>query len=148
MRKVLFLTILATLLWSYEAGDRLDSETAQKLQLQQDKTYIIDFFASWCISCKHELPLVNKLSQKLNSQKVEVIGVDVDEDINKAQQFQKELGLHFKVINDPEGEIIRVFDPVGMPAIYIVRAGKIKTMILGAKDNIDQMIEAALNGEP
>ena len=75
------------------------------------------------------------------------MGVDVDENLNQAKAFQQELGLTFSVVNDPKGEVIKHFDPVGMPAVYIVKNAKVTHMILGAKDHIDRLILAALDDE-
>ena len=140
MYKMILFLILSTTLWSYQNGDKVDSDIAHRLHLDADKVYVIDFFASWCISCQHELPLIQTLSQILDQKKVKVLGIDVDEDIQKANAFQKEMKLTFTVFDDPKGEIIKHFDPVGMPAIYLVKEGKVVSMILGAKDDIDKII--------
>jgi len=139
-RICLSLLVGVSFAWSYQVGDKIDEEIMKKLQLQKEKTYVIDFFASWCASCKKELPLIEKLSQK----GVTVVGVDVDEDVAKGKAFQKELGLGFSVVDDPKGEIISRFDPVGMPAVYIVKKGKVVDLVLGAKDNIDELLLAKL----
>ncbi len=142
MRFIITLVMLSSLLFAYQKGDSLDQKVVQKLELQPNKIYIVDFFASWCASCKKELPLISKLSNRIDKNSVEIIGIDVDEDINKAKSFQKEMQLSFKVINDPKSDIIKLFDPVGMPAIYIVKNGKVVNLLLGAKDDIDKLLEA------
>ena len=147
MFKIFTILVFASSLWAYQPGDAVAPEVGQKLGLQRDKTYVIDFFASWCISCKHELPLIEKLSRILRTKNIEVVGVDVDENLNQAKAFQQELGLTFFVVNDPKGEVIKHFDPVGMPAVYIVKNAKVTHMILGAKDHIDRLIMAALDDE-
>ena len=144
MFQILTILSLVSSLWAYQPGDTVSPKVMQELGLQQDKSYIIDFFASWCISCKHELPLIEKLSRTLHTQNIEVVGVDVDENVQQAKAFQQELGLTFPVVNDPQGGIIKHFDPVGMPAVYIVKNAKVTHMILGAKDHIDRLILSAL----
>ncbi len=147
MFKIFTILAFVSSLWAYQPGDVVSPEVGQKLGLQSDKTYVIDFFASWCISCKHELPMIEKLSRALHTKNIEVIGVDVDENLQQAKVFQQELGLTFSVVNDPKGEVIKHFDPVGMPAVYIVKRAKVTHMILGAKDHIDRLIMAALKEE-
>lgn len=147
MYKIFTILAFVSSLWAYQSGDTVAPEVGKKLGLQSNKTYVIDFFASWCISCKHELPLIEKLSRTLRTKNIEVIGVDVDENLQQAKAFQQELGLTFPVVNDPKGEVIKRFDPVGMPAVYIVKNAKVTHMILGAKDHIDQLILAALKEE-
>ncbi len=144
MRFIAILIMLNSILFAYQKGDSLDQEISQKLNLQPKKIYIIDFFASWCASCKKELPLISKLSDKLDQSSVEIIGIDVDEDVKKGEAFQKEMQLSFRVINDSQSNIIKVFNPVGMPAIYIIKEGRVANLLLGAKDNIDELIKSDL----
>lgn len=148
MRLILFL-LLPLIAFGYRAGDSIDDGIQKQLQLEKNKIYIVDFFASWCDSCKKEIPLVSKLNKMIDVQKVEIIGIDVDEDVKKADAFQKELKnagtLSFKVINDPKGNIIKHFDPIAMPAIFIIQDHKIKTILIGAKNDIDKVILDAIS---
>ena len=150
-----FLSVLVmgtTLLFGYQKGDVVSPEVAQKIGLTEEKIYVIDFFASWCDSCKREMPTLSRFSDASSREKIEVIGIDVDQDPQKAAAFQKEMkeadALTFRVINDPKGEIIRHFDPVGMPALYVIRDGKVTAVILGAKDHIDKILHQAVKEAP
>ena len=143
--KIITLTLLfCTLLFSYQKGDTITQEMQGTLGMQKDKIYIVDFFASWCNSCEKEIPYISKVEQKIDSTKVEIIGVDVDKDINKAKAFQSELksknALTFRVINDPQNKIIKEFKPIGMPALFYVQNAKVLKIIYGAVDNIDEVI--------
>ena len=141
MKKAVFFIFFGiTLLFGFQKGELISDNLAKKLQLQQDKTYIIDFFASWCVSCKIELPKLNKLNGELSAH-TKIIGIDVDEKLDDAKSFQKELHINFPVINDTKQEIIKVFNPVGVPAIYVIRDKKVIDKIIGAKDDIDKLLE-------
>ncbi len=138
MKKALFLLIGAVLLFGFQPGDRLDDETMRALGIRDKGVYVIDFFASWCHSCEKELPLLNTLKN------ARIIGVDVDENVEDGRRFVKELGLGFDVIEDPEGAIVSRFDPAGIPAIYIIKDGKVAGTIIGARPDIDRAIASAL----
>jgi len=150
MRTFALLLLTITLLSAYQKGDRLDQDIIQKLQLKKEKIYIVDFFASWCKSCKREMPDIAKLDRSLPHAKVEIIGIDVDEDTACAKRFQQSLkkagNLPFRVINDPKGEIIGRFDPVGTPAIYIIKNHTVMEMEIGAKNHIDTLIKQHIEG--
>ena len=141
---VVLLVTTFSLLFAYQKGENISSPIAQKLGLQKDKIYVIDFFASWCSSCKRELPYISSFAQSQAGKNVEVIGIDVDENVHEGKAFQQMLkaknALNFKVVNDPHSEIIKRFDPIGMPAIYIVKNAKVQELILGAKDSIDTLL--------
>ena len=140
LKKILYTLCFSTIsLFSLESGDMLPSSLGDKLVLEKDKIYIIDFFASWCKSCEKELPLMMNLNTKIDSN-TEIIGIDVDEDISKGKAFQESLKLNFKVIDDSKNELIKIFDPAGMPAVFIVKNSKIIATVIGAKDDIDSYI--------
>jgi thiol-disulfide isomerase/thioredoxin len=111
-----------------------------KIDNNQNKLYIIDFFASWCGSCKKELPLISKINKTINKNQVEIIGIDVDKNVKSGIKFQKKLNLDFRIINDPQGNVISVFNPIGMPTIYYVKNNKIIKIIPGAIKDIDEQI--------
>jgi peroxiredoxin len=86
------------------------------------------------------MPLLIKASQEMDKSKFELIGVDVDEKLAKSEAFQKELNISFRVVNDPKNKIIKAFDPLGMPSLYVIKEGKVVDFLFGAKDNIDKLI--------
>jgi thiol-disulfide isomerase/thioredoxin len=141
---------MTTLLLGYQKGDAVSKDIVEKLGLKKEKIYVVDFFASWCGSCKKEMPHLSQASERANKRKIEFIGIDVDEDIAKGKSFQKELRedkkLTFKVIDDPKNEIIKEFDPIGMPALFFIKDLKVADALLGATDDIDKKIENILKG--
>ena len=149
--KIFITTILVlTNLLAYQKGDEIDQNMASHLGLKGDKVYVVDFFASWCGSCKKEIPLISKANLKIDQDKVEIIGIDVDKDADKGIKFQtmlkEENKLNFRVINDPQNLVIREFNPVGMPTLYYIKNRKVMHIITGAVDNIDSQILADLKG--
>lgn len=136
---------LTSNLFAYNVGDTIDDKTAKALNIESGVA-VIDFFASWCISCKKELPLMQKMSVDLANSGIKIVGVDTDENINDGLAFQKELGLKFFVFNDTKEEVVSKFEPVGMPAIYYVKDKKVVKTLFGAVDNIDKVILNDLKG--
>lgn len=148
MRPIIFILFLSSLLLGYEKGDTLSLEIQDRLGIQEEKIYVIDFFASWCDSCEKEIPYISEVHQKIDQDRVEIIGIDVDKKMENALAFQKELiakeALTFRVINDPENEIIKEFKPIGMPALFYIQDKKVVEVIYGAVDDIDKIIIADL----
>ena len=143
MYKKLIVSLLlsSSLLATYNVGDKLDSKIVDKLGLKSDKVYVIDFFAAWCISCKIELPLISRLNNDIDKNKYEIIGVNVDEDLNEGKAFVNDLSLNFDIIYDNTNEIISKFEPIGVPAIYYIKNNIVKKVIFGAVHNIDKQIK-------
>lgn len=150
MKKIILTLLFTGYSFAYEVGDKLDASIIEQLKIDQNKIIVVDFFASWCHSCKKEIPLVSRLNTKLDKSRVEIIGIDVDRKLEDGVAFQKSLQadarLNFRVVNDPKNEIIKMFKPLGMPALYIIKNGQIVDIIFGAVDNIDEKIAAKIKG--
>ncbi|CAA6812299.1 MAG: Thioredoxin family protein [uncultured Sulfurovum sp.] len=125
------------MLMAYNTGDTIDTTIVEKLELEEDKLYVIDFFASWCKSCKKELPLISKVHQ---DKVVEVVGVNVDDSASKGKDFVNKLDLPFSIYYDSDKTVISKFDPVGVPALYYVKNGKVLGLHIGAVKEIDKKI--------
>jgi len=137
---ILALLFVINLNAKYDVGDTLSTDIVNKLQLKQDKVYVLDFFAAWCVSCKIELPLISKLNINLDKSKYQIIGINVDEDINDGKSFVKDLALNFDIVYDNTNKIISKFEPIGVPAIYYIKNNKVQKVIFGAVHNIDTQI--------
>ena len=148
IKKVLLFISSTLVLSAYQIGDSVESKVEEKLNLTTEKVYVIDFFASWCHSCRKEMPYLSKLNNMIDKNQIVLLGIDTDSDISKGKKFQKELRedkkLNFDVINDPESEIIKEFNPIGMPALFIVKDKKVVGSIIGAHDDIDKLVLAKL----
>jgi len=71
------------------------------LNKQDDKIYVINFWATWCAPCVKELPYFEKLNESYKSKNVEVILVSLDFPHlyeKKLKPFIKEKQLKSKVI--------------------------------------------------
>lgn len=126
--------------YALERGDKIPSHIAKKMNLNPNQISVIDFFASWCVSCRIELPEINQLAKTLNDPQVAFIGVEVDEELEVAQAFLAEMKLEFPVVMDQSQEVISVFEPIGMPALYYVHNNKVLGVRYGALPHIGQVI--------
>ncbi len=139
IKKTLSTLLLSTFaVMALETGDAVPQAIQDELKLQANQTYVIDFFASWCKSCKKELPLVEKVAKE---NVANVIGVNVDKKEEDGKKFVSDLGLTFPVIYDNDKKLVEAFDPMGFPAIYYVKDGKVVNVIFGAVDDIDEQIK-------
>jgi thiol-disulfide isomerase/thioredoxin len=82
MLKLLFLIVFCSSL-----GVHLDAQVVQtssfeklkqRISAQNDTTYIIHFFASWCAPCLKEIPELNAFSEEYKEAPVKVVFVSLD----------------------------------------------------------------------
>ena len=72
------------------------------LHKKDDKTYVVNFWATWCMPCVKELPAFEKLNKKFKDKKVEVILVSLDfsrQVESDLKPFIKEKGIQSKVFH-------------------------------------------------
>ncbi len=138
-KKILYTLLFSTIAtMAFEIGETVPQEIQEKLKMEDNKTYVLDFFASWCKSCEKELPLISKVYK---NKVVEVIGINVDKSQEAGEKFVKDLELPFPIYYDHKKSVVESFAPMGFPAIYYVKDGKVLHVIFGAVDEIDKQIE-------
>lgn len=76
------------------------------LHQQNDTTYVINFWATWCKPCVEELPVFEMLNKKYASQKIKVLLVSLD----LPENIQSSL-LPFTKKNHIQSKIILLDDP-------------------------------------
>jgi thiol-disulfide isomerase/thioredoxin len=76
------------------------------LHCQNDTLYVINFWASWCIPCRNELPAFEKINEKYADKKLKVILVSLD----FPDQLESRL-LPFIRSNKIKPEVILLDDP-------------------------------------
>lgn len=143
--KLMSCSIILTLFFScsvfgYEVGDVIDPHILKKLDIPPGKIGIVDFFASWCLSCEKEIPGLKKFIKNDKSGSTYVIGIDVDESLDDAKRFQERLNISFPVINDVDQRVIKAFSPIGMPSLYYIKDNKVIGKRIGSINHIDKKI--------
>jgi cytochrome c biogenesis protein CcmG, thiol:disulfide interchange protein DsbE len=96
------------------------------LESLQGKTVIVDFWATWCGPCKQSFPKLDELSKRLGD-KVEVVGISVDDDKKGVVEFAKENGATFAIGWDDGHAIAEKWKVGTMPTTFIVDgSGKVR----------------------
>ena len=94
---------------------------------------VIDLFATWCESCREEMPYVEKyLWQGFKEQGLIVVAVGRGHKPAEVAEFQKQTGLTFYFAADPKLEIYGKFATRYIPrCILIGKDGRIKCQTVG-----------------
>jgi peroxiredoxin len=83
---------------------------------------LIDFWATWCKPCLRELPHLETLRKKYESQQLLVVAISVDESrtVSNVKSYVKTRGFGFRVLLDPNQEVFRKLGGRAMPHQVIV----------------------------
>lgn len=68
----------------------------------KNKTLLINFWATWCTPCRNEMPHLQQLSEALDRDKFEVVGISVDDDTNLVKEFLMQYQIRFANLQDED----------------------------------------------
>ncbi|HEY3365756.1 MAG TPA: redoxin domain-containing protein [Symbiobacteriaceae bacterium] len=91
-----------------------------KLSDLKGKAVMIDFFATWCPSCREEIPLLQETYKTYQGQGFVILAVDMQEQEKVVKQFQQEKGITFPIVLDAEEKVTKMYDIVPLPTAYFV----------------------------
>ena len=108
----------------------------KKVSLSQfkGKVIVLDFWATWCVPCKAEIPGFIELQKKYGRQGLQIIGLSVDDSQSMAKKYSDEMKMNYPILlADGKEDILRAYDPIrSIPvSIIIDREGRIVSRHLG-----------------
>jgi cytochrome c biogenesis protein CcmG/thiol:disulfide interchange protein DsbE len=109
---------------------------------------IVNFFASWCVPCRKETPLLARFFRARDG-KVAVIGIDVNDQTSAALAFVRKTGVTYPVATEPaSGSTVIAYDLPGLPATFFLDARhRIVKRVYGAVSRAELTSGAALISE-
>lgn len=113
------------------------------------KVMIVDFWASWCAPCKASFAAYNELLKKFGDKGLVIIGINIDNDPNKAKEFLEKNPANFIVAYDADKKTATAYNLPTMPTAYIIdRSGNILSTHPGYHEGdipgLEQEVENAL----
>jgi peroxiredoxin len=71
------------------------------------KVVMLQFTASWCSVCRKEMPFIERdiWQKQKNNKNFVLIGVDLDEPLEKVKKFQEDIKVTYPLALDPGGKI-------------------------------------------
>lgn len=111
---------------------------------------VLNFWASWCVPCRLEMPALAAAYQQYQAEGLEIIAFNVtyQDSLPEAEAFAGEFNLPFPVVLDTEGHVTADdYQLRGLPmSIFINRDGIITRIQLGAmtKAQIEDFLEELL----
>lgn len=87
---------------------KLGGGTISLAEFRGKKPVVVDFWASWCPNCRRDMPNLNRYYEKYKD-KIEVIGVNLQERESTVQDFITSRGIFFPIALDPSSQASYAF---------------------------------------
>ncbi len=84
------------------------------------KPLIVNFWATWCVPCREEMPTLEKLYNERKERGFEIILINAKESKQTVEKFLKENGYTFRVLLDESGDAYRKFQVFGLPTTLFI----------------------------
>jgi peroxiredoxin len=92
------------------------------------KVIILDFWATWCVPCKAEIPGFIDLQKKYGERGLQIIGLSVDDPPATAKKYADEMKMNYPVLlAEGREDILQAYDPIPSIPVSVVigRDGRI-----------------------
>jgi peroxiredoxin len=90
------------------------------------KVVLLDFWATWCTPCEHEIPHFVELQDKYREQGLQVIGISMDDDAKPVREFYRKFKMNYPVALGDEKTAEAYGGVLGLPVTFLIgRDGRV-----------------------
>lgn len=108
----------------------------------------VNFFATWCVPCKAELPEIEQRYKRLSAGGLVVYGVDQQEPAFAVKSFTAHFGVTYPIAIDP-GDAAIAFDIHTIPlSVFVDSSGIVRYIRIGQMQpaEMDEALRSILRG--
>ena len=125
------------------------------LDALRGRVVVVNFWASWCVPCREEMPALEQVSREYAGagKPVTVIGVDASDVRSEAARFLDEVGVTYPTVYDQQGlrgGVAASWTVTGLPQTWFVardgsRAGRIagRLTVDDLRSRVDDLLAGA-----
>jgi thiol-disulfide isomerase/thioredoxin len=84
------------------------------------KTVFLNFWATWCVPCREEMPAMERLYQEFKDKDFVILAINVKDRKQDALKFLKELKITYPAAFDPDGQVGLLYGAWGLPTTYLL----------------------------
>lgn len=81
---------------------------------------LVNFWATWCVPCREEMPSLERLRASLEGRRFVVLAVNLAEPETRIRRFLESVPVGFPILLDREAGAAKTWQAKVLPATYIV----------------------------
>ena len=103
------------------------------LSSYRGKVVLLDFWATWCVPCREEIPHFIELQKKYADRGLQIIGVSMDDSVDPVRPFYQEFHMNYPVVVGSAKLGESYGGVLGLPIAFVLdREGRIQAKHIGA----------------
>jgi cytochrome c biogenesis protein CcmG, thiol:disulfide interchange protein DsbE len=122
---------------------------AVRLADLRGRPVVVNFWASWCVPCIEEFPLLRAAAERHADDDLAIVGIVHDDGADAARAFMLRHGGTWQAAMDPDGSVAAAYRVFGPPETYfIARDGTIAARQIGqfSERSLDEKLAAIIDG--
>jgi thiol-disulfide isomerase/thioredoxin len=129
-------------------------ENSHSLRDYRGKVVLLNFWATWCPPCRHEMPSMETLYRRYEDQGFAVLAINDWEDADRVFVYTGQLSVSptFPILFDKKGEVADNYMVKGLPTTVLLnKKGQVVYRAIGGRDfnhpEVDKVIRSLLSEE-
>ena len=90
------------------------------LSAYKSKVLLINFWATWCVPCRTEIPGFIDLYNRYRGRGLEVVGISVDEPASLVRPYARQMKMNYPVLLEQDHAVHEAYGLVGLPTTIII----------------------------
>jgi thiol-disulfide isomerase/thioredoxin len=113
---------------------------------QRGKVVVLDFWASWCVPCRAQAPIVNDVAKELGAPDVLFVGVNTSDRKEDGLAWFKSQNLNYASLYDEDNRVAAAYGVKTLPTLIVIdKRGTIRAAEsrIVPKGELEQLVKTA-----